>query len=61
MGIEKKLTWISENGLNEIYGTGLSDPNTVNRIDLTQKLKEINVLENSQKLLKIWSNSFSMH
>ena len=36
MGFEKKkLTWISENGPNDIYRTGLSDSNTVNRIDLT--------------------------
>ena len=35
MGIEKKLTWISEDGPNEIYRTGLSDSNTVNRMELT--------------------------
>ena len=51
MGIEKKRTWISENGLNEISRTELSDSNTVNRIDLTWKLKEINGFENSQKIL----------
>ena len=33
MGIEKKLTSISENYPNEIYRTGLSDSSTVNRIE----------------------------
>ena len=51
MGIEKKLTWISKNGADEIYRTWLSDSNTVDRIDLTWKLKNINGFENCQKML----------
>ena len=58
VGIEKKLSWISENGPNEIYRTGLSDSNTVNRIDLTKKLKEINGFENCRKMLFLRNNSF---
>ena len=51
VGIEKKLSWISENGPNEIYRTELYDSNTVNRIDLTKKLKEINGFEKCRKML----------